>query len=250
MIDLHSHILPGLDDGAGSAEAALELARAAVADGVRAIAGTPHVRNDYPTLPEQMEQGVASMREAFHEASVPLELLPGGEIALDRLPELEDADLCRFGLGGNPRLLLLEFPYFGLPLGLPSIVSRLRASGFVPVLAHPERNVEVQERPDRLGPLVADGAVVQLTASSIDGSAGKAVSRCAGTLLDRGLAHLIASDWHGGAIRRSGLASARRAIADEALADWLTETVPAALLAGTPLPPRPGRRRRRSWPFG
>ncbi len=251
MIDLHSHILPGLDDGAEDIEASLEIARSVVADGIHAIAATPHVRDDWPTTPEQMEAAVEELRTRLREASIPLELLPGGEIALEMLPALDDDARRRFGLGGNPGLVLLEFPYFGWPFTLPSIVSQVGSKGIVPVLAHPERSLEVQQEPERLRPLVEAGAYVQLTAGSIDGSDGQAPSRCAKALLESGLGHLLASDVHGGAIRRASLGSARRALRDELLAAWLTETVPAALLRGAPPPPRPVRApRRRAWPFG
>src|SRR5438309_5497768 len=101
MIDLHSHILPGLDDGARNLDDALGIARAAVADGTHTIAATPHVRDDYPTTPEQMETAVAQLRAALTREGIPLELLPGGELALEELDRPPD-ELRRFGLGGNP----------------------------------------------------------------------------------------------------------------------------------------------------
>ena len=196
MIDLHSHILPGLDDGAETVEGALEMACSAVADGIQAVAATPHVRSDYPTTPEQMEQGVESLREALREASIPLELLPGGEIALDVLPGLEDDELRRFGLGGNPAYLLLETPDFGWPLGLEETLFQLRLRGFTIVLAHPERNDEVQENPGRLERLVEVGTLVQVTAASVDGRLGPVAHKTALRLVELGLAHMLASDAH------------------------------------------------------
>jgi protein-tyrosine phosphatase len=118
VIDLHSHVLPGLDNGARTLEDSVTMARAAVADAVMWLAATPHVRDDYPTDSATMERLVREVHDAIEEAGVELELLPGGEIALDRLAVLDSEELRRFGLGGNPRYLLIEFPYVGWPLGL------------------------------------------------------------------------------------------------------------------------------------
>lgn len=245
MIDLHSHILPGLDDGAATLEDALGIAEAASSDGIRAIAATPHVRADYPTSPEQMERLVDSLRRELREASVPLELLPGGEIALDWLPELGDDELRRFGLAGNPRYLLLETPYFGWPLELEDTFFQLQLRGFTPVLAHPERNGEVQASPERLAPLVERGTLVQLTAASLDGRLGQGPQKTGLRLLELGLAHLVASDAHAPTLRQIGMAAAVREIGDDELARWLTEEVPAAIVEGGDMPPRPSRPARR-----
>lgn len=245
MIDLHSHILPGLDDGPETLEGSLELARAAVADGIEAIAATPHVRDDYPTTPDEMEAAVERLRAALRDESIPLEVLPGGELDIDRL-SLPTEELRRFGLGGSRTHLLVETPYAGWPLDLAERLFRLRALGFSPVLAHPERNSEVQADPERrLGPIVEAGTLVQLTAASVDGRIGRRARAASERLLDRGLAHLIASDAHTPAIREVGLSAAADAVGDEPLARWLTEDVPAAIVAGAPAPPRPARRRRR-----
>ena len=245
MIDLHSHILPGLDDGASSPEESVELARAAVRDGVRVMAATPHVRADYPTSPEAMERALGRTQEALREAEVPLELVGGGELALDIVPSLGDDDLRRFGLGGNPRYVLLEFPYGGWPLSLETQVFELRTRDLTPVLAHPERNVAVQAEPERLTRTVEEGALVQLTASSMTGAAGSGARRTVGRLLDLGLAHLVAADWHGPDIPRASLSDACSAIGDPKLARWLSEDVPGAIVEDRPLPERPRRAPRR-----
>lgn len=116
MIDLHSHLLPGVDDGARDLSETVAIARSMAEDGVRAVAATPHVRHDWPTTPEEMEQAVAVAQAAVQAAELELEVLPGGEIALEELGRLDKAVQARFGLGGNPHLLLLEFPYWGWPL--------------------------------------------------------------------------------------------------------------------------------------
>ena len=248
MIDLHSHILPGLDDGVESLAAAVQLGCAAVRDGVEAIAATPHVRDDYPTSADEMERGVRGLRAALAAEGVALELLPGGEIALDRLSLLAEDELHRFALGGSKQALLLEFPYFGWPLGLEQTVFELRVRGWRPVLAHPERNDEVQTNPDRLGHLVETGALIQLTAASLDGRLGRRTRTTALRLLELGHAHLIGSDAHAPSLREVGLSAATAAVGDPELARWLTVDGPRAILDDAPIGARPSRRtRRRRW---
>lgn len=245
MIDLHSHVLPAVDDGPDAISGSVEMTRAMAADGVRVVCATPHVREDWPTTPELMERRLEQVRAAVAEAGVDIEVIGGGELALDRLPQLSHDDRARFGLGGNPRLLLLEFPYYGWPLELASVCSALLREGIVPVIAHPERNAEVQALPERLEPIVHDGAVVQVTAASVDGRLGKRALACAHELIDLRLAHLIASDAHAPEVRRAGMSAAAAAVGDAALGRWMTTEVPAALLAGEDLPLRPRVRHRR-----
>ena len=245
MVDLHTHVLPGLDDGSATLDESLDFARAAVADGIAVLAATPHVRDDYPTTPDEMERALAAVRTAVVEAGIALDVRGGGEIALERLAELDGHARARFGLAGNPAYLLLEFPYVGWPLGLPDEVFRLRASGVTPVVGHPERNTEVQREPERLRPLVEAGALVQLTAASVDGRLGRRCRDAAFGLLDAELAHLVASDGHGPAIREVGLSAAAAAVADRRLAEWLVEGVPGAIADGDPLPERPASAPRR-----
>ena len=246
MIDLHSHILPGLDDGAYDLDESLAIARSMADDGVRIVAATPHVRDDYPTTPEAMSEALAAVRAAVSLAGIEIDVRGGGEIALDRLERLDSEALARLGLGGNPQLVLLEYPYYGRPLALARDCARLRRDGIVPVVAHPERNETVQERPADLEGVVRAGAVIQLTAASVDGRLGRATAECARRLLEFELAHLIASDAHAPGVRRAGLSAAVEAVGGGELGHWLTSLVPAALLAGEELPPRPSGSRRGS----
>jgi protein-tyrosine phosphatase len=239
VIDLHSHILPGIDDGANSLETALDMARAAVEDGITTLAATPHVRSDWPTPVEEMERLVAELRAALAEAEIPLELLTGGEIAFTMLPELDDDGLRRFGLGGNERYLLLELPHLGWPLTLDDVLFDLQIRGFTIVLAHPERSLDLQSEPERLERLVEKGLLVQITAAAVDGRLGATARETAHRLIDRGLAHMLASDAHAPWLRAIGLSHAADAVGNTALARWLTEEVPGAIVAAEPLPPRP-----------
>jgi protein-tyrosine phosphatase len=244
VIDIHSHILPEIDDGVRSLEEAGELARVAAAEGVTVIAATPHVRNDWPTTPDRMERGVAEVAEHLTRVGISLRVVHGGEIALERLAELNGDDLKRFSLAQNGRYLLLECPYFTSPLELVPAIKALRDLGLTAVVAHPERNPDVEARPRRLESLVELGALVQVTAASVDGRLGRRAKATASRLLELRLVHVIASDAHGPHIREGGLASATKSLGDSGLAHYLTEEAPAAILAGENVAAPPERRRR------
>jgi protein-tyrosine phosphatase len=246
MIDLHSHILRGIDDGAQTLEDSLEIARAAVGDGITVIAATPHVRDDWPTDAGLMEQRAGELQLELDRAGIPLDVRTGGEIAVDWVPRLATHQLRRFGLGGS-RHLLVETPYYGWPADLPDVLLSLRDRDFTPVLAHPERNADVQTHPERLVPLVEAGVLVQVTAASVDGRIGKRAQDCGLGLIGSGLAHLLASDAHHASVRAVGLSAAARAVGGGDLGRWLTQDVPSAILVDAELPPRPHVGRRDSW---
>ncbi|MBA2568142.1 MAG: hypothetical protein H0V11_02225 [Actinobacteria bacterium] len=248
MIDLHSHVLPDVDDGTRSLEEARALARSAVEDGVTRMVATPHVRGDWPTTPERMERGVAELRADFALEGIPLEILHGAELSIERLGELNPDDLLRFSLGQNGRYVLLECPYFSSYVELVPAIKALSKVGLAAVVAHPERNPTIQERPARISALLALGALVQVTAGSIDGRLGRSAERTASALVELGYVHAIASDAHGPHIREGGLAAAAAAVGDSALGTYLTEEAPAAILAGESVATRVRARRR--WPFG
>ncbi len=243
VVDLHTHVLPGLDDGARHLDEAIEMVRTMAQDGIRVVAATPHVRDDYPTTPDQMEAALGLLQAAVEAAGIEIELRGGGEVAISALGDLDAAALARFGLGGNPQLLLLEMPYYGWPLSLSHQCERLLRSGVVPVLAHPERNTSVATHTRELADLVRSGVVVQLTAAAVDGRLGRSAASLARHLLDLELAHLISSDAHSPEVREAGLSAAATKVGGD-LGHWLTSAAPAALLAGAPLPRRPAAKRR------
>jgi protein-tyrosine phosphatase len=245
VVDLHTHVLPGLDDGARHLAEAVEIVRAMAQDGIAIIAATPHVRDDYPTTPDQMEAALLQLQAAVAAEGIEAELRGGAEIAISVLDQLEPSTLARFGLGGNPELLLIEMPYYGWPLSLSHHCGRLLKSGIIPVLAHPERNSAVNAHIRELEELVRSGVVVQLTAAAIDGRLGRSAANRARFLLELELAHLISSDAHSPGSREAGLSAAATAVGSD-LGLWLTSSVPAALLAGAQLPPRPKEKRGRS----
>lgn len=239
MIDLHAHVLPAVDDGPATLDESLEVLAHVVAEGVTAIAATPHVGARYPTTAADMEDRVRTTAAALVEHGIELELLPGGEVELQWLPHLGDDELRRFSLGGSGRYLLVELPWDAWPPDALALLARVSDAGLRPVIAHPERHGEVQERPGRLEALVASGVLLQVTASSLEGLHGRRARQAALELLRFGMVHLVASDRHGAGMRRATMLQARRALGDGPLADWLTIDVPAAIVAGEELPPAP-----------
>jgi protein-tyrosine phosphatase len=250
VIDLHCHILPGIDDGPPGTGGSLDMARVAWEAGTRTIVATPHMRERYPTTPDEVGAAVERFREALAAEGIPLEVLPGGEIGLDWVDRLGDDGLTRATLGAGGRWLLLEMPFRGWPLALPGIVRDMELRGLGVVLAHPERGEAVQRTPDRLRELVGRGMLVQMNAASLTGENGDLARRTAATLLRDGLAHFIASDGHS-AVRRppvlgEGLEAAARAVRTEPgeLA-WMVDEGPRLVVEGKAVrPPRltPARR--------
>jgi protein-tyrosine phosphatase len=244
VVDLHSHILPGVDDGSRSFEESIEVAVAAVRDGTTIMAATPHVRDDYPTDVATMERLVRELNEILRQKGIELQVLGGAEVAIPSLSVLDTDELRRFGLGGNPHYLLVEFPYLGWPLSLETEIWNLKRRGITFVLAHPERNPHIQEDPTLIEPLVEAGALVQLTAASVDGRLGRECRKAARELIAAGHAHVIASDAHWPGLRRAGTSSAAAALHNPELARWLTHDVPAAIVDDLPIPDRPRGRSR------
>jgi protein-tyrosine phosphatase len=243
VIDLHSHILPAVDDGPRTLDGSLELARAAVADGTRTILATPHVNDDPRIGPELVAERLEQLRPALAEAEIPLEVLPGGEIAIWRLVDLDDAALRALALGGGP-YVLVESPFSPVVGDFEPMVLDLHARGHRVLLAHPERCPAFQRDPARLERLADAGVLVQITAGSMVGAFGSTVRRFTAGLLRDGLAHVVASDAHDAVKRPPGLTAGFAALERELPGigeqqPWLTEAVPRAILDGTPLPARP-----------
>jgi protein-tyrosine phosphatase len=249
MIDLHSHILPGVDDGPGDMDRALVLARAFVATDTRIVAATPHINRHYGIDADRMAAGVAELEAELAREAIPLEVRSGGEIDIVRARDLGDDELRALALGGGPHVLL-ECPLSYVTDTLESTALDFMRRGHRVLLAHPERSPALLEDPARIGELVARGALAQVTAGAFTGEFGEPVRRFALELLRDELVHVVACDAHDVDLRPpdapAALAAAERGLPGSgALWPWLTEEVPAAILAGEPLPPRPRLARRR-----
>lgn len=242
MIDLHSHVLPGIDDGAPTPEDSVALARAAAAGGVRTLAATPHLRSDHPTVRlEELAGRCADLNARLGREGVPLEVVPGGEVDLEWASGASEEELRLASYGQAGGYLLLETPYAELDESFEHRLGALGDQGFRILLAHPERNADLREDPARVAALVEDGMLVQVTARNLV-APDSPPSRAAALFVSEGLVHVLASDAHAAEGPAPpdlalGVAGARGLVGDRA--DWMVQQVPAAVLAGELPPPPP-----------
>ena len=197
MIDIHSHILPGLDDGAGSVEVSLAMARRAAADGIRVMVATPHVITGlYPNGRATILAAVERLQRVFKDNGIDLSLLPGAEYRLEPdLPRrLARGELLTVNDGG--RYLLVEMPAALVPDYAGQVFYELQLQGLTPIIAHPERNEGFARDHGLLHGLVSHGALVQITAGSLTGLLGSAAAANARAFLKQGCVHFIATDAH------------------------------------------------------
>ncbi|QJC53819.1 protein tyrosine phosphatase [Paenibacillus albicereus] len=196
MIDIHTHILPGIDDGARHREHLLELAAAAVEEGITDIIATPHHANGvYWNPADRVKKLLAESQNVLDEHGLPLRLHPGQEIRVyaELLDHLEAGELLT--LAGTS-YLLLEMPAEEMPTEMPELVYELTLLGIRPVIAHPERNLQVLREPGKLEELIALGAWTQATTHSLLGLYGKTFEKGSWSLVRSGLIHLVSSDAH------------------------------------------------------
>jgi protein-tyrosine phosphatase len=238
MIDLHSHVLPGIDDGPETIEGSVELARAAVAAGTHTLVATPHVSWTYPNDADTIAELVERLNARLNAEEVELEVLAGAELAMTRLVDIRSEELSRLSLGSGP-WLLVEPPFAAAVTGLDVLVFDLQRQGHRVLIAHPERCPAFRRDPRMLRELVGEGILTSITAGSLVGRFGGEVRRFATALAREGLIHNVASDTHDTVNRPPGVAAELRAAGLEPLADWLIEQVPAAILSGAEIPPRP-----------
>lgn len=226
MIDIHCHLLPGLDDGPATLDEALALAGALVADGITHVVATPHV---FPGRFDNRRSGIGpaaqALQQALAQAGLPLQLRWAGEVRLapEALDLLGAQELPWLGDAAGLRTLLLEMPDNQVPLGALAFVGALQRQGITPVLAHPERNRGVMESLQRLRPFVEAGCKVQVTAGSLVGQFGAKAQATAEALLEQGWVHALASDAHNLRGRVPRMGAARQWLAEQAGADFAHE---------------------------
>ena len=238
MIDLHCHVLPGIDDGPETIEGSLALARAAVAAGIGTLVATPHVNSRTPNDAATIARLVGELNARLAEERVALDVLTGAEIAISQLAQIEPEELDRLGLGGG-RWLLVEPPFTPVAVALEGLVLGLLRDGHRVVLAHPERCPALRRDPRAIRSLAADGVLMSITAGSLVGRFGGEVRRFALELAREELVHNVTSDAHDSVDRPPGLAEELEQAGLAPLAEWLTQAVPAAILGGEEIPPRP-----------
>lgn len=196
MIDLHCHILAGIDDGAQSLEDSLVMARAAVQEGITTIIATPHHKNGrYQNPKEDILVKLAELNQRLKEEKIDLEILPGQEPAING-ELVEDFDAGQIMTLNDTNYVFVELPSDHVPRYTEKMLFDLQLKGLVPIIVHPERNREIHERPELLYKLVEKGALAQLTAGSICGKFGKKIKSFSEQLIEANLVHFIASDAH------------------------------------------------------
>lgn len=243
MIDLHSHILPDLDDGASTWEDSLQMARMAVADGTRIMVASPHlfqhrgINLAEVNRKEAILERINEFKQKLKTEAIDLEILPGCDFPLsfEGLQLLEQNQVLTINDG--KRYLLLEFPDSSLPPATEEICFSLNSKGLIPIITHPERHLIFQEMPDKLRRLMDLGCLVQLTGASVTGGFGRRVARAARVMLRKGYCHILASDAHSPRSRPPLLSKAVEAAAtlvgqERALA--MVTTIPEKIIKGEP----------------
>lgn len=244
VIDLHCHVLPGIDDGPATMEGSLALARVAAAGGTHVLVATPHVSWRYQNRAETIARLVAELNERVRAEGIAtpdgraLEIRTGAEIALTRLTDTAPEELRRLRLGGS-EWLLVEPPFTPVATGIDAILLDALDRGQRIVLAHPERCPAFQRRRELIAMLVQSGLITSVTAGALVGDFGSEARELGLWIAREGLLHNVTSDAHDAVNRPPVLAASIDRAGLGPLREWLTEGVPAAILAGHELPPRP-----------
>lgn len=237
MIDLHCHILPGIDDGPSTLAESIEMCRIAAADGIKTIVATPHFRPGTYDC-DDVGKHTAALQKEILSRGIDLTILAGADVSVT--PELvyhveEDR---RLTINGTGRYVLAELPHEVVPLGWERFLLSLRVKGITPILTHPERGRWFLNHPEALVSFVLAGGLVQITAMSVTGSVGYDVREYCNFLLRRNLVHVIASDAHSADKRSpvlSGAVKAAAVIVGEANAYKLVRDNPQAIIDGKPI---------------
>lgn len=231
MIDIHTHILPGLDDGPGTIEESLEMAEACVSAGFTAVVATPHViPGVFENGSQEILESVRALRKSLEAEKIPLEVYPGAEyhITPDLPQDLAEGKLVT--LGNTGKYLLVELPVQELPPYTEQVLFQILLNGVTPVLAHPERNEYLATHPQALAELVRKGVLVQVTAGCLTGLFGSLPKKAAYRYLKEEMVHFVATDAHGPGRRLD--AAARAAALLGGIADDLLHTAPSAVIRG------------------
>jgi protein-tyrosine phosphatase len=234
MIDLHCHILPGIDDGAADFSVSLAMARASVADGVTIVACTPHILPGlYHNSGPQIRQATDDLQHALDQQDIPLCLVAGADVHMvpDFVAGLRVGSLLSLA---DSRYVLVEPPHHVAPLRLEDLFFNLLAAGYVPILTHPERLTWLKSHYPAIERLVRNGVWLQITAGSLAGAFGRNAQYWAERLLDEGCVHILATDAHDVRRRSPNLSKGRDLAArrvGDAMAEHLVVTRPRGVLS-------------------
>ena len=245
MIDLHSHLLPNLDDGPRTLEDSIQMCRISYQDGIKTIVATPHIlpgiyKNDRSTILSKVHELNEAIKRLGVGIQTPnselsLKILPGADVhfSSDILQRYEDEEIVTVNDRG--RSLMIEFAFQGIPYQAEEVLFQLLTRGIIPIISHPERNMEIGQRPKRYYEMVRMGCLGQVTAMSLTGEFGPGVRRIAEKLLTKRLVHMIASDAHSTdgrpPILSAAVKAAEKIVGKEEAIKMVTE-YPAAMIEG------------------
>lgn len=235
MIDIHAHVLPGLDDGAADMDEAVAMCRMAHDDGVRCIVATPHFHRglfETPSIDRVRELRARLQQRCRQDVDAEFRVLLGSDCHV-HAEILENLQAGRVPAINDGHYVLVELPEDRVPLGVDRLFFQLRLAGFRPVITHPERNAELARDPEQLQGLVEQGCYAQVTAGSLTGDFGADIQTVAIEMLARHLVQVVASDSHDTVARPPLLTSARGEVADVVgleLADRMFTEIPRAMI--------------------
>lgn len=239
MIDIHHHLLFGLDDGSKDIETSVAMAEMAAADGITHIVCTPHSNARYHFDPAINQEKLEQLRDRLN-GKVTLGL--GCDFHLS-FENIEDAleHRTRYTINGK-QYLLVEFPDLAIPPAMSDVLYEFRIAGMQPIITHPERNPTIQKNPNRLDEWIERGCLVQITASSLTGRFGRLAESFSHNLLRQNKVHFIATDAHNLDSRPPQMRHAYEIIANKygaETAEWLCVSNPKAVFFGNDLPSQP-----------
>ena len=232
MIDIHSHILPGVDDGSRSMEESIVMAKQYVEDGIHKVIATPHYIDDGDSkIANENKQILDVLNNALKAKKIDLEIYLGNEIYIS--PDiLEDLRSGKVSTLNNSRYVLIESAMLDIPVNIDNIIYELCLKGYIPIIAHPERNLKVQENPNILFGLIMSGALTQINLPSLEGRYGKESKETAELLLSHKMVHFVGTDAHSPRTRSPKVKRSLeilRSIVDKDEFDRLTKTGEAVL---------------------
>jgi protein-tyrosine phosphatase len=240
MIDIHSHIMPEIDDGARSREEAVKMAEIAAADGIEMMVSTPHMFNglSHNPLPKEIQNRVKALQDAVGST---LKIIPGNEVHISH-EIAEQARNQRVTRINDRNYMLVEFPQLTVPLRVEDLFYKLQLQSIYPILVHPERNAQIQSRPSIVAGFVERGVLIQVTAMSVTGEFGPVPKQCSEILLRHNCVHFLATDAHRPdrrpPILSKGRDAAARVIGPER-AHKLVHENPLAVVNGEPIDVEP-----------
>ena len=197
MIDIHCHILPGIDDGARDITESIGMAKHAASKGITAIFATPHHKNGwYDNRKDRILLKVKRFNSKLRRKRIPVQILPGQEPRIygELLDDYKAGKILT--LNNQNKYLLIELPDSHVPKYAEKLLFDLQLEGITPIIVHPERNVQIRKDPDILYRLVKNGAATQITASSLLGEKGRKLKKFSEQLITHHLTHFVASDSH------------------------------------------------------